>query len=113
MPEGTVTGLVQILLDHGALVNLRDQEGNTTLHYAVNAELPDVVQQLIKAGVDLDARNIEGKTGSDIAINHYKMLRYLREGNSYSTTQKMMVRFFDASARRMGRVKKSLPEIPE
>lgn len=113
IPEGTVTGLVQILLDHGALVNLRDQEGNTALHYAVNAELPDVVQQLIKAGVDLDARNIEGKTGSDIAINHYKMLRYLREGNSYSTTQKMMVRFFDASARRMGRVKKSLSEIPE
>lgn len=113
LPESTTIRLVQMLLDRGASAKLLDLAGNTALHYAVKVKLPDVVPQLIKAGADLDARDIRGKTCADLAINDYELARHFREGTPYAVAQTMLVRLFDVSSRRMRRNRRSLPGITE
>ena len=113
LPESTIMRLVQMLHDRGASLELRDQDGNTVLHYAARAGLADVVQQLLEAGADLDARNIVGKTWAHIAINKYELAHRLRGGTTYAAAQIMLVRLFDAIPRRMRRNRRSLPGVTE
>lgn len=48
-------------------VNLADKTGNTALHYAAKAGLDDLVVALVRKGVDVLAKNTEGKTAADMA----------------------------------------------
>ena len=48
-------------------VNLANKTGNTALHYAAKAGLDDLVVALVRKGVDVLAKNTEGKTAADMA----------------------------------------------
>ncbi|KAK1759810.1 ankyrin repeat-containing domain protein [Echria macrotheca] len=52
----------KILLHHGADPTLRDSYGRTPLHWAVGAENPAVVSQLLFVGADAEAVDAEGAT---------------------------------------------------
>ena len=56
--------LVELLLERGAELNLKDQMGRTALHYARGGEYGhnDAAAILIKAGIDIYASDLEGNT---------------------------------------------------
>lgn len=48
-------------INSGNDVNLKDHNGNSLLHYAVNqSEYPEVVEALIRSGADVNAANADG-----------------------------------------------------
>ena len=53
---------VRILLDHGANVNAREEEGETPLMYAAVQDKTDVMQLLLDRGADINAASINGET---------------------------------------------------
>jgi ankyrin repeat protein len=65
-------GTVQALLKGGAQVNHVDKLGMTPLLYAASADFGDtaVLEQLIAAGADLKAKNKQGLTALDLAVNY-------------------------------------------
>lgn len=58
MPLADAEPIVQMLMDAGAQVNVTDAEGNTLLHYAT----PGVVRRLLTAGLSPFATNNLGRT---------------------------------------------------
>ncbi|KAK6412655.1 hypothetical protein LTR95_017945 [Oleoguttula sp. CCFEE 5521] len=59
--------ILEMLLDGGADPNLRMADGGTSLHYAAQSGLVEVVKLLLSYGADRGARNQDWKTPSDIA----------------------------------------------
>ncbi|MBY0412791.1 MAG: ankyrin repeat domain-containing protein [Bdellovibrionales bacterium] len=57
----------QYLLDNGADPKIKNSEGNTALHIAVYYGYLETAELLIKKGVDLNSRDKDGKTPSQIA----------------------------------------------
>lgn len=57
--DGARVQCVRLLAEAGALVNARDNEGNTPLHETF---LTDVEEELLKLGADVNARNKDGET---------------------------------------------------
>lgn len=57
--------LVEYLLQHGANVNLRDNDGNTALHFCETAR---AAKLLVDAGADLTLANSEDATAADVAL---------------------------------------------
>lgn len=58
---------VQLLLEHGADVNLADRSFSTALHVACTLDLPDIVSLLLRYNCNLTATDIEGRFPEDIA----------------------------------------------
>ena len=54
--------MVQILLGHGAKVDLTDQYGETPLHFAIRGRNPEVIRTLLKHGADPDREDIVGRS---------------------------------------------------
>ena len=94
--------LIEILINFGADLRLLDPEGNTALHYAVRARLPDVVQQLIKTGIPVHAENLNGETAPQIAVRQYERSRpdTMDNGVTYGRSQSLLVRLFDATSKK-------------
>jgi ankyrin repeat protein len=61
---------VQIMLDHGANLNIKSDRGYTPLMMAAGADKPDLelIRLLIKKGADLNARDDRGRTVLDWAL---------------------------------------------
>jgi ankyrin repeat protein len=59
--------LVQSLVQNGANVNERDEEGNTAFHFAIYAGNIDLAKFLLNNGADTNAQNNEGLTGLNFA----------------------------------------------
>ncbi|GAC1694583.1 MAG: hypothetical protein NVS9B5_37490 [Terriglobales bacterium] len=59
---------VRLLLAAGANPNMTDNSGGTPLMNAAHYGNPTIVQALVLAGAKIDARNTEGKTAIEIAI---------------------------------------------
>ena len=58
--------IVELLLDHSADVNAKQESLWTALHLASQGYL-EIVEVLLNAGADSHARNIDGRTPSGIA----------------------------------------------
>lgn len=61
--------VVKLLLDRGADVKLRDNEGNTALLLAIEVrnESPDIVRLLLGHGVEINAQNSKGESALMVA----------------------------------------------
>ena len=59
---------VVALLSHMASVNIVDNDGNTPLHLAIEAETPAIVQMLIGFGADIDARIVDVPVEGDLLV---------------------------------------------
>ena len=60
---------IRVLIDEGANVNARDNNGDTPLLYAADSSPPEIVTLLIKAGADVNFRDREGLTPLTFADN--------------------------------------------
>ena len=76
--------LTQLILDSGADVNARNDEGDTPLHWLANWGMSESLYQLLDAGANLEAKNNMGRTplfnaviegdGDDGHLGHQAML---------------------------------------
>ncbi|KAI5819761.1 ankyrin repeat-containing domain protein [Pyronema omphalodes] len=70
-PHRNTAELARLFISHGALINAKDEEGNTPLHLAVrqvyNKNTEEGVEVLLKYGARLDVRNQDGATPMDLA----------------------------------------------
>jgi cytohesin len=60
--------MIQLLLDTGAQVDARDEDGNTPLIVAAKGtDRPEIIQLLIEKGAEVNARNNDGSTALMVA----------------------------------------------
>lgn len=59
---------IQLLLDSGAAINSRDQNGWTALHRAAFKGQTDAARTLIDIGIDIDAKDDDGYTALHCAV---------------------------------------------
>lgn len=55
-----------MLLDHGAQIEVKDDQGETTLFRAVEPEMTGIWEFLVARGADPKARNCEGRTALEV-----------------------------------------------
>ncbi|KAH8891546.1 hypothetical protein GQ53DRAFT_823569 [Thozetella sp. PMI_491] len=101
--EDFVVAGLTMLAKHGASMKLRDHEGNTPLHHAVKSHRPHVVQHLIKAGIDIYAKNLRGESAIGLAVEQYEQAGLGRgDGENYGRSLGALNFLFDAGARHPG-----------
>jgi ankyrin repeat protein len=63
----------QLLLDHGAKVDVEDNRGQGILHYSVRRDHPSVerLEQLVRLGLDPKKVDLEGNTLLHVGIHNY------------------------------------------
>lgn len=64
--------IVRYLVENGAKVNDRDNEGNTPLHKAASKGNLGNVKYLIQKGADIKAKNSDGYTPLDVVDSRIK-----------------------------------------
>lgn len=70
--------MVKSLLNHGAAVDVCDNENKTPLHYAAKFGNREALNALIDAGANLNAQDIKGQTALHIAAK-YNQIDVVRE----------------------------------
>lgn len=63
-------GMVKLLLEHGASINSKDNDGDTALHMAVYSNYLRIVEVLLNKGAWMHVKNQQGLTPLDIAGKH-------------------------------------------
>ena len=93
--------VMQLLLDHGADANRRNDTGSTPLHYSSHWEkegygptkgTAEGAHLLLKHGADIDAKDNEGRTPLQLALTHGhgEMAQFLSE---HGPTRNLWVSF--------------------
>ena len=79
----------RMLLERGALIDVRTYEGWTALHYAANSNKVEFVRLLLEHGADVNARDEYGDTPSKLAsrCGHHEIVRLLSEYPAKSVTK--------------------------
>ncbi|MGL9718325.1 MAG: ankyrin repeat domain-containing protein [Wolbachia sp.] len=54
----------------GANINVKNEDGNTPLHFTAMKGKVDIAKILLKHNADVNAKNNEGKTALDCAANN-------------------------------------------
>lgn len=73
--------LVRSLIKEGIDINLKNEHGDTALHYASFFNCKDIIIELIKAGADINTENNVGNTPLDVARNQeYKEAELILSG---------------------------------
>ena len=67
LPPNAPVAAARLLIEHGAKVNARQDEGFTALHEAAFSGNLDMIEYLLEHGADGGARNLEGRTPLDVA----------------------------------------------
>ncbi len=75
--EGARVECVRLLVQAGADVNARDDNGNTPLHEIF---LTDVEEELLKLGADVNARNNDGETPIFTTVDDAAIPLFIRHG---------------------------------
>lgn len=65
--------IVVALLTHGAAVDIKNQVGQSPLHYAVQQGKEEIVELLIANGADVNAKDREGRLPLNLAIQDNKV----------------------------------------
>jgi hypothetical protein len=70
--------IVKKLLDKKVNISLADKQGNNALHLALLIEkVPlSICELLVKSGIDINAKNNEGKTSVDLAVQKKVSLKF-------------------------------------
>ncbi|XP_044749287.1 ankyrin-3-like [Coccinella septempunctata] len=72
--------MAEVLIEYGASVNLRDDDGNTPLHLAVCVKSERLTEFLLKKGADINVKNIHGHVAmffAQDAMANNKLLKTL------------------------------------
>ena len=72
--RGGDAGVVKILLEYGADMDVKDEDGNTFLHRAAEKGHTKVVKVLLEYGADVNAENLFGETPKDVAESYISEL---------------------------------------
>jgi hypothetical protein len=72
---------LRLLLEHGAVINVQDQDGWTPLQVASDFGALEVVRLLLEHGADVEAKKNDGQTALQVAANEgsYEIEKFLRE----------------------------------
>ena len=76
--------LVKLLLESGAPVTIKSENGATLLHAAAFAGKTDMIEWLIEKGVDVNAVDSNGRTPLDIALGDEKVESVLKKHGAKS-----------------------------
>jgi ankyrin repeat protein len=79
--------MIKLLIAHGAEINSKTNRGRTPLIIAAFSGNEPAVRELVQAGADLNAKDVEGKTAESSACgraigrteNHDRICKFLRE----------------------------------
>jgi ankyrin repeat protein len=84
---GHHTAIVELLLDHGAFVNVVQHGGYTPLHTAANSGEEEAVRLLLAHGADVNARNSDGVTPLALAEQreHHAVAELLKRHGGVSS----------------------------
>ncbi|MFP3022610.1 MAG: ankyrin repeat domain-containing protein, partial [Wolbachia sp.] len=73
--------IVKLLVNNGADINAKDNEGWTSLHWAVQLGSLNVVKYLVEKGADVNALTADGRAPLDIAKEKFRGLSENEERN--------------------------------
>lgn len=76
-----ITAIIKLLIDNGADINQKDNNGNTALHYAVKSNDIKAAELLLNFGADLHLQNNSGLTALNYA-NSDQMIELLKSHNN-------------------------------
>jgi hypothetical protein len=62
------------------MVDLRDSEGNTPLHYAVKHHFPDLARLLVSRGANLHSNNLKGESPTSLGVRYLLHLKEEEDG---------------------------------
>jgi ankyrin repeat protein len=77
--------VVKVLLEKGADIEAKDEDGQTSLMWASYRGYSEVVELLLENGANIEAKDNRGKTALDLVENDKvkKMLEDARNKNSF------------------------------
>ena len=90
IPEDKIVETYQLLIDYRTDLSQKDMFGDTVLHTAAMMNLTsDVISILVSHGADIDARNKEGVTPLEIAVqkNNIELVHLLTQNGANIHTQ--------------------------
>ena len=93
-PKRNQVEVIKILLQNGAIVDLKDRAGRSPLHLAVDYKKIEVIRLLLQYGTQIDIKDNKNQTPLDIAWQkgHHTIVYYLKNPNMTEEEVKKMAK---------------------